>query len=950
MDKVMNNNRMVSPATGILKKLPPWLLEMTESVKKLSIREDYSSLPFKTLTLDDDEKNLNTDGLDKKSHEERSEEFVFDNLPDVDGCVVLQSTAPTSLPNTPQYLNGELYERRQRSTRAYSAFPSFGSHEETKCDFHDLDAYLNERESRRRTEMDSVSAPLHDLHNAIHLRNYEEPKDQERLFARTSALDRQARIGRGVTREPPSKINRPSRIEIEPYTGVDSGEILTSKDVQLPIGIVKRRQDYLAGMAAGGDLSVEHRITSQREEEVANDLSLNLIENDRTTGLCSEATDKLSHETVKNAGLITSDYEVKQHFDESSYQDNLHLYHSKRYPPRGRKFSYDFIIPELPHGKSLIIDILSTWGDKHYVGLNGIEIFSNTGEPVLVTQVRAEPADINVLTEYNNDPRVINNLINGINQTRDDYNLWLAPFTNGHHHYIYMTFEKAVNVAMIRIWNYNKSRIHSYRGAREITMKLDKTTIFHGEIVKASGAVFGNVNSFGDTILFTTNERILELISKNDKTYNIIDSAVESPSIETDRPITADIGEQRPHTCASIERLHSSSYSNNNTLSFACQEIQMIFVSNWGQPNMIGLTGIEFIDDQDSVVSLLNATLRCNQCNDNLQKLIDGKNLTTDSGHMWASPYVPGIDVTITIVLNTEMFLTGMKIWNYNASLDTSYCGVKQLIVKLNGKSVFDDENDFVLRRAPGSLHYDFVQHISFVNHPHLQKLSEQHVSCLTISPRESLYNDMEYEAPLMPQGFVYQIMIFSSWGDPYYVGLNGIQLFEESGKLIALTPDNIAAHPESVNVLEGIEKDARTPDKLVDGINDTVDGQHMWLAPILPGQTNRIYIVFDEPRTISMIKLWNYAKTPQRKVREFGILVDDLLMYNGILDKTSPYGTILFTNNKDVHMLERRHLARSQQEVHLLNLEQRSTAGGDFTPDPSLRPHTSLLQTISHS
>lgn len=47
----------------------------------------------------------------------------------------------------------------------------------------------------------------------------------------------------------------------------------------------------------------------------------------------------------------------------------------------------NFIVPELPCGKILIIDILSTWGDKHYAGLNGIEIFSDTGQLVSVNKV-----------------------------------------------------------------------------------------------------------------------------------------------------------------------------------------------------------------------------------------------------------------------------------------------------------------------------------------------------------------------------------------------------------------------------------------------------------------------------------------------------------------------------------------------------------------------------------
>lgn len=49
----------------------------------------------------------------------------------------------------------------------------------------------------------------------------------------------------------------------------------------------------------------------------------------------------------------------------------------------------------------------------------------------------------------------------------------------------------------------------------------------------------------------------------------------------------------------------------------------------------------------------------------------------------------------------------------------------------------------------------------------------------------------------------------------------------------------DVAAFPESVNIIEGIDNDIRTPDKLIDGINDTQDGRHAWLAPILPGQVS---------------------------------------------------------------------------------------------------------------
>jgi len=35
----------------------------------------------------------------------------------------------------------------------------------------------------------------------------------------------------------------------------------------------------------------------------------------------------------------------------------------------------------------MIIDIKTTWGDRHYVGLSGVEIFTDTGKPVPIANV-----------------------------------------------------------------------------------------------------------------------------------------------------------------------------------------------------------------------------------------------------------------------------------------------------------------------------------------------------------------------------------------------------------------------------------------------------------------------------------------------------------------------------------------------------------------------------------
>lgn len=128
-----------------------------------------------------------------------------------------------------------------------------------------------------------------------------------------------------------------------------------------------------------------------------------------------------------------------------------------------------------PCGQHLQVDILSTWGDPYYVGLSALEIFDEEGYPIELEsahlQARADPADINVLPEYGHDIRVIANLFDGTMRTCDDAHLWLAPFTPGRRNYIFVDLGTMHTLSMLRVWNYNKSRIHSFRGARHIEVR-----------------------------------------------------------------------------------------------------------------------------------------------------------------------------------------------------------------------------------------------------------------------------------------------------------------------------------------------------------------------------------------------------------------------------------------------------------------------------------------------
>ena len=76
------------------------------------------------------------------------------------------------------------------------------------------------------------------------------------------------------------------------------------------------------------------------------------------------------------------------------------------------------------------------------------------------------------------DPRSnFYNLIDGENATNDDLHCWLAEVSDKTPKLIF-TFSSMETIAMIRIWNFNRNRVHADRGVRNVVIEIDQKVIF----------------------------------------------------------------------------------------------------------------------------------------------------------------------------------------------------------------------------------------------------------------------------------------------------------------------------------------------------------------------------------------------------------------------------------------------------------------------------------------
>ena len=230
--------------------------------------------------------------------------------------------------------------------------------------------------------------------------------------------------------------------------------------------------------------------------------------------------------------------------------------------------------------KKIRINILSNYGNQLSVGLTGINFIDNNLQKINIESacaIGALPKDLRTVYENENDFRIFENLFNGENNTIDENNMWLTLIS--HEPYIEICFEDYINLSKIEIWNFNEPNSLD-NGVKEIQIIFDDWGLDKGDID-------GDINENGDDI----------------KKFNIIlwkglgiDYFNYYQTIKCDEEYLKQLSDK-------YDKLKKNCDLIKLPIGFI---FKIVFVSNYGDKNIISLKKIEIFNENNEKMNKYN--------------------------------------------------------------------------------------------------------------------------------------------------------------------------------------------------------------------------------------------------------------------------------------------------------------------------------------------------------
>ena len=366
------------------------------------------------------------------------------------------------------------------------------------------------------------------------------------------------------------------------------------------------------------------------------------------------------------------------------------------------------------------------------------------------------------------------------------------------------------------------------------------------------------------------------------------------------------------------------------------EDICLVFISNYGHKEYVGLTGIEFIDNKGKIINIEKAkTIGAlpkdlyTIYNDEKEKRIfenvfNGDNNTTDISNMWVTKLINNNSNSllshsyIELSFYDKICLSKIKIYNYNDKNNLDICA-KEIKLFLDNKyygtiilrqGIGEEIFGFIENKSKtkgiyqGNENEDFSQDIIFPLNNF--KIDKDFIYKQLNINRNYLYSNHNYETPYLPSCFIVKFQFnnnynspknkinFDTYGDLFYkyniIGLNQIEIYNEKGINILYNNYNykIISNCEILNEdIKGISNNQI----LLNGIQNE-------------NGNNCLYYIFNNPIFISYIKLFPLKlkenEYSENSVKHFKIFCDNYIVFEGVMNSNKP-SIVYFTSDKKI-------------------------------------------------
>ena len=272
----------------------------------------------------------------------------------------------------------------------------------------------------------------------------------------------------------------------------------------------------------------------------------------------------------------------------------------------------------------------------------------------------------------------------------------------------------------------------------------------------------------------------------------------------------------------------------------------------------------------------------------------------------------------IDIEFKQEIKISKIIIYNYNNNIYKDCSTKGMLIYFYHNKKSNKINKPIYLYLPPGEEHIDYGQVLlyPFNNNSLYDKKINKYLKYLNLADYKMIYNeDYQYYSPYLPFGYILKIELFSNYGNRNYIGIESIQLFDEDNNEINLElsltkkdfKDNSNEYDNDPNYNININENL-SPRLFILPEAKRINPYN---RPLILSKLNkfkninnnfgekRIVFIFNECVALSKISINNYNKNIDISAKEIKILLDENIIFEGVLKKLEINNIYFFDKKK---------------------------------------------------